>query len=204
LPALVVYVFLGSSPSLSMGPEATTELMTAIAIGPLAAGEPARYAALAAGLALLVAAMSLGAWLLRLGFVADLLSRPVLVGYMAGVALIMIAGQLARVTGVPVTGEGFFTQVASFARGLGGIQLGTITLSAAVVAFLFLMRVRWPHAPSPLLSWCSASASTASASSALSRPGCPRPGCPICTCKICGCCSCPRSVCWSWGSAMTC
>jgi high affinity sulfate transporter 1 len=151
LPALVVYVFLGSSPSLSMGPEATTALMTAIAIGPLAAGEPARYAALAAGLALLVAAMSLGAWLLRLGFVADLLSRPVLVGYMAGVALIMIAGQLARVTGVPVTGEGFFTQVASFARGLGGIQLGTITLSAAVVAFLFLMRVRWPHAPSPLL-----------------------------------------------------
>ncbi len=151
LPALVVYTFLGSSPSLSMGPEATTALMTAIAIGPLAAGEPARYAALAAGLALLVAAMSLAARLLRLGFVADLLSRPVLVGYMAGVALIMIAGQLARVTGVAVTGEGFFTQVASFARGLGGIQPGTIMLSAAVLAFLFLMRARWPHAPSPLL-----------------------------------------------------
>ena len=57
---------------------------------------PARYATLTAALTLLVGAMSLAAWLLRLGFVADLLSRPVLVGYVAGVALIMIAGQLAR------------------------------------------------------------------------------------------------------------
>ena len=87
------------------GPGGDDALGTAIAIGPLAAGDPARYAALAATLALLVAVMSLAAWLLRLGFVADLLSRPVLVGYMAGVGLIMIAGQLGRVTAVPVTGK---------------------------------------------------------------------------------------------------
>lgn len=73
LPALVVYALLGSSPSLSMGPEATTALMTAIAIGPLAAGNPARYAGLAATLALLVGVMGAAAWVLRLGFVADLL-----------------------------------------------------------------------------------------------------------------------------------
>ena len=93
LPALVIYAALGSSRSLSMGPEATTALMTAIAIGPLAAGEPQRYAALDASLALLVGLLALGAWLLRLGFFADLLSRPVLVGYMAGLALIMITDQ---------------------------------------------------------------------------------------------------------------
>ena len=151
LPALVVYAMLGSSRSLSMGPEATTALMTATAIGPLAAGDPGRYAVLAATLALLVAAMSLVAWLLRLGFVADLLSRPVLVGYMAGVALIMIAGQLTRISGVPVTSEGFLAQVLSFARGMGRVQLATITVSAAVLAFLFLLRARWPHAPGPLL-----------------------------------------------------
>ena len=151
LPALVVYPLLGSSRSLSMGPEATTALMTAIAIGPLAAGNPARYAALAATLALLVAGMSLLAWLLRLGFVADLLSRPVLVGYMAGVGLIMIAGQLTRVTSVPVTGENFFVEVLSFARGLNRIQLATITLAALVLAFLILLRAWRPHAPGPLL-----------------------------------------------------
>ena len=67
LPALVIYAVLGSSRSLSMGPEATTALMTAIAIGPLATGDPARYAGLAATLALLVGAMSVAAGLLRLG-----------------------------------------------------------------------------------------------------------------------------------------
>src|SRR5271169_6712428 len=73
LPALVIYAVLGSSASLSMGPEATTALMTAIAIGSLAGGDPARYAQLATMLALLVGLMALAAWVLRMGFVADLL-----------------------------------------------------------------------------------------------------------------------------------
>ena len=161
LPALVAYAILGSSRSLSMGPEATTALMTATVIGPLAAGDPARYAELAVTLALLVGAMSLVAWLLRLGFVADLLSRPILVGYMAGVALIMIAGQLARVTGVPVTGESFLAQVLSFARGLGRIRLATLTIALAVLAFLFVTHARWPHGPGPLLAILLATAAVA-------------------------------------------
>jgi SulP family sulfate permease len=151
LPALVVYALLGSSPSVSMGPEATTALMTAIAIAPLAAGDPVRYAGLAATLALLVGVMSVAAGLLRLGFVADLLSRPVLAGYMAGVALIMIADQLRRVTGVPVTGQAFFAQLGSFARGLGRAQPVTVVLAAAVLVFLLVLRARWPQAPGALL-----------------------------------------------------
>ncbi len=161
LPALVVYPMLGSSPSLSMGPEATTVLMTAVAIGPLAAGDPARYAGLAATLALLVGLLSVAAWLLRLGFVADALSRPVLVGYLAGVALIMIADQLHRVTGVPVTGQAFFTQLGSFAHGASHAQLATVALAAAVLAFLLLMRWRWPHVPGPLLAVLGATVVTA-------------------------------------------
>ena len=161
LPALVIYAVLGSSASLSMGPEATTALMTAIAIGPLAAGDPARYAGLAAALALLVGAMSVGAWLLRLGFVADLLSRPVLVGYLAGVAVIMIADQLRRVTGVPVTGQTFLAQVGSFFRGLGQMQLATVAVAAAVLVFLFVLQARWPRAPGPLLAILGATGATA-------------------------------------------
>ena len=161
VPALVIYAMLGSSPALSMGPEATTALMTAIAIGPLAAGDPARYADLATALALLVGLMSVGAWLLRLGFVADLLSRPVLVGYMAGVALIMIADQLRRVTGVPVTGLAFFAQLDSFARGIGRAQPATVAVAAAVLAFLLLLRWHWPHASGPLLAVLLATAAVA-------------------------------------------
>jgi sulfate permease, SulP family len=161
LPALVAYALLGSSGSLSMGPEATTALMTAIAIGPLAAGNAVRYASLAATIALLVGLMALLAYLLRLGFVADLLSRPVLIGYMAGVALIMIADQLGRVTGVPVTGQEFFRQLASFADNIGAAKPAVIILAAALLAFLLLLRSRWPHAPGPLLAILLATAAVA-------------------------------------------
>jgi sulfate permease, SulP family len=161
LPALVIYAMLGSSASLSMGPEATTALMTAIAIGPLAAGDGARYAGLAATLALLVGAMSVAAWLLRLGFVADLLSRPVLVGYLAGVAVTMIADQLRRVTGVPVVGQAFGVQIGSFVSHLGQIQPATVAMAAAVLVFLLVLQWRWPSAPGPLLAILGATAATA-------------------------------------------
>jgi high affinity sulfate transporter 1 len=151
VPALIVYVLFGSSKSLSMGPEATTALMTLVAVKPLAAGDPARYAELASTLALLTGLMAVVAWLLRLGFFADLLSRPVLVGYMAGVALIMIADQLQHVTGVPVTGQVFFAQVGSFARGLGHVQPTVLAVSVSVLGFLLLLRWRWPRLPGPLL-----------------------------------------------------
>src|SRR3954466_14663050 len=82
LPALALYALLGSSPLLSVGPESTTALMTATVVGPLAGSDPARYATLAAGLAVAIGLVCLLAWMLRLGFVADLLSRPVLIGYL--------------------------------------------------------------------------------------------------------------------------
>ncbi len=151
LPALVIYAALGSSRSLSMGPESTTALMTAVAIGPLAAGSPARYAGLAASLALLVGVLSVCAGLARLGFIADLLSRPVLVGYLTGVGLIMIAGQLGRVTGVPVSGGTFAAELMSLATSFGAWRPATVALASAVLVFLFVVRWRWPHAPGPLL-----------------------------------------------------
>ena len=110
---MLVYVLLGSSRQLSVGAESTTALMTAVGLGGLAAGDPARYAALAAGLALLVGLICFAAWALRLGFLADLLSKPVLVGYMAGVAVIMVSGQLGTLTGVRVAASSFVGELAS-------------------------------------------------------------------------------------------
>ena len=160
-PALIAYTLFGSSKSLSMGPEATTALMTLVAIKPLAAGDPARYARLATTLALLTGLMALAAWLLRLGFFADLLSRPVLVGYLAGVALIMIGDQLQRATGVPVRGQVFFVQVGSFARGLSQVKPAVLVFSLSILAFLLLLRWRWPRLPGPLLAALLATAAVA-------------------------------------------
>jgi high affinity sulfate transporter 1 len=148
---LLVYALLGSSRQLSIGPESTTALLTAAAIAPLAAGDPARYAALAATLALVVALYCLVAWALRLGFVADLLSRPVLVGYLTGVAAYMIVGQLETVTGVPIEGDSVFAEVRSFVSHLAEADLRTTVLSVGVLTLLLVLQARWPWVPGPLV-----------------------------------------------------
>ncbi|MFD7445709.1 SulP family inorganic anion transporter [Streptomyces sp. NPDC059909] len=151
LPAIVLYAFLGTSRLLSVGPESTTALMTATVVGPLAAGDPARYAVLASALAVAVGLMCLVAWAARLGFVADLLSRPILIGYLAGVALIMIVDQLTKLTGVPTEGSGFFPQLLSFVGNLGEAHATTVIFSIVALLFLFLA-ARLPRAvPGPLL-----------------------------------------------------
>ncbi|MFD9129648.1 SulP family inorganic anion transporter [Kitasatospora sp. NPDC059571] len=151
LPALAVYSLIGSSRLLSVGPESTTALMTATVVGPLAGGDPARYAGLAAALALVVGLFFAVAWVARLGFVADLLSRPVLVGYLAGVALIMMVDQLTKLTGVPTEGEGFFPQLRSFVDNLSQLSPGTVAMSAAALLFLFAAGRWFRRLPGPLL-----------------------------------------------------
>ncbi len=151
LAPLAVYAVLGSSRKLSVGPESTTALMTAVAIAPLAAGDPGRYALLAAALAVVVGLLCLAAGAARLGFAADLLSRPILVGYLAGVALIMMAGQLRKLTGVPVSGDTFVAQVYSFARHLNRFDPRTAGFASLVLVFLFLTQWRYRRAPVPLL-----------------------------------------------------
>ncbi|WP_328766602.1 SulP family inorganic anion transporter [Streptomyces sp. NBC_00286] len=151
LPALVLYALLGSSRLLSVGPESTTALMTATVVAPLVGADPDRYATLAATLAVTVGLLCLAAWALRLGFVADLLSRPVLIGYLAGVALIMIVDQLPKLTGVDTTGSAFFPQLWSFVRHLGQAHGATVLFAAVTLALLFTV-ARWLRTvPGPLL-----------------------------------------------------
>lgn len=151
LGPLLIYVLFGGSRRLSVGPESTTALMTAVALAPLAAGDPHRYAALAAVLALLVGVICFAGRFARLGVLADLLSKPVLVGYLAGTAGIMIAGQLGRVTGVRVDGATIPAQLRSFASNLGQWHWPTALVAAAVLIGLLLFGFRAPWLPGPLL-----------------------------------------------------
>ncbi|MFE2092344.1 SulP family inorganic anion transporter [Streptomyces sp. NPDC059460] len=151
LPALALYALLGSSRLLSVGPESTTALMTATVVGPLAAGDPAHYATLAATLAIAVGLLCVVAWAARLGFVADLLSRPVLIGYLAGVALIMIVDQLPKITGVRTTGSAFFPQLWSLVRHLSQIHLATVLFAAVALGVLFTVAHFFRTVPGPLL-----------------------------------------------------
>ncbi|MGB2925778.1 MAG: sulfate permease [Limnothrix sp.] len=151
LPAMVVYALLGSSPQLSVGPESTTAVMTAVAIAPLAASDGSDYGLLAAALALIVGVIYGVGYVLRLGFLANLLSKPILVGYMAGVAVIMIAGQLGKVSGIRIDAETIFGEIQAFFTHLPDAHLPTVLLSGAVLIFLFAVRAWFPNAPGPLL-----------------------------------------------------
>lgn len=152
LVPLAVYAVLGSSRQLSVGPESTTALLTAVTIAPLAAGDPQRYAALAAALAIVVGLLFLLAWAMRLGFIADLLSRPILVGYLTGVAVIMILSQLGTVTGVEVDGATPLEEATSLVQGgWEAVSLPTVVLAGAVLAFLLLVQRVAPRLPAPLI-----------------------------------------------------
>ena len=149
--AMLVYALVGSSRQLSVGPESTTALMTAAALGTVAAQQPERYAAFAATLALLVGGLSLLGWVARLGFLADLLSRPVLTGYMAGVAVLMVISQLGNLTGIPIPDDTPRAELIYAATHLGEIDVPTAVLGGAVLVFAFVVHRLLPRAPVALI-----------------------------------------------------
>ena len=97
--ALIGYLLFGGAREMSVGPEATIAIMTATVIAPLAEGDPSRYLALGAGLALVSGILLVLAGLARLGFVTRYLSRPLLTGYVAGSAIVIIISQLDSLLG---------------------------------------------------------------------------------------------------------
>ncbi|BCL38080.1 solute carrier family 26 protein [Nostoc sp. MS1] len=159
LPPMIIYTLLGSSPQLSVGPESTTAVMTAAAIAPLVASDGSNYAAMASMLALTVGIICIIGYIARLGFLADLLSKPILTGYMAGVAVIMITGQLGKIGGIKIEANTVFGEVAEFFSKLNQIHQPTLILGAIVLAFLFIVQRRFPTAPGPLLAVLLATAS---------------------------------------------
>jgi SulP family sulfate permease len=148
---LLIYAVLGSSRQLSVGPESTTALMTAAAVGSIAAGDPDRYAGLAAALCLVVGGLCILGWIGRLGFLADLLSKPVLVGYMAGIAAIMVASQLGKLTRIHVDADSFVEEAWFVAKHLDEVHGPTLTLATGVLVFLLVGSRLSPRSPVPLI-----------------------------------------------------
>jgi SulP family sulfate permease len=147
LAALTVYAALGGSRVLSVGPESTVALMAGATVAPLTGGDPARAVALTSALALVVAGWCLIARIVRLGVATDLLSTPLLVGYLAGGAVLMVVGQLGRLTGTKVSGEGIVEQVTSFIRVVSDTDLLTLAVGAGTLVLLLAvvrLRPRWP------------------------------------------------------------
>ena len=148
---LLAYALFGSSRQLVVGPDTAMAAIVAVAVAPLALGDPGRMALLAAGLGVMTGVLCLLAGVLRLGFVADFLSKPVIVGFMHGLALVIIGAQLPKVLGLKSEGETTLEQFASLAARLGDTNFVTLVIGGASFAVILLCRRFVPRVPGAVL-----------------------------------------------------
>jgi len=159
--ALVVYALAGTSRHLGVGPEPGTAILAATGVGAIAAGDPERYLALMAALALVVAAICLVGAAVHLGFLAAVLSKPVLVGYITGVGLTLLSSQIAAFTGVPISADSFFPRVSELASHLDEVHGPTLALASATLALVLVLRRLVPRVPGVLIGVVAATAAVA-------------------------------------------
>lgn len=137
---LVVYAAFGTSRTLAVGPVAVVSLMTAAAVGDIAATGSIGYVEAAMALALLSGLVLLGMAVLRLGFLATFLSHPVISGFITASAVLIATSQLKHILGVRVDGDTLVELVPSLLRAAPSINLPTLLIGASATAFLFWLR----------------------------------------------------------------
>ena len=148
--ALVLYAALGSSRHLVVGPMSATAALSGVVVGGLA-GDPGRAAALTAGLALVTGLITIGAGLLRLGFLAGFVSQPVLKGFIIGLALTIVAGQLPKLFGLERVDGAFFEKLWGVSTELGETNGWAVAVGAGSLVLLLLLRRFVPLVPSAMV-----------------------------------------------------
>ncbi|MGB2625330.1 MAG: SulP family inorganic anion transporter [Candidatus Acidiferrum sp.] len=134
---LVAYAVFGTSRQLIMGPDAATCALIATAVAPLAKGNPQDYESLSVTLCFLAGILCIGASFLRLGVLADFLSKPILVGFLNGIALSVILGQIGKIFGFAIDRGGIVPRLLEFVSKLG--QTHWPTLAVGVGTFVVLL-----------------------------------------------------------------
>lgn len=148
---MMVYALVGSSRQLMVGPDAATCAMVAGAIAPLAMGDPARLAQLSVIVTILVGLMLIAAGVARAGFIASFFSRPILIGYLNGIGLSLLAGQLGKVLGFQIEGNGFILSLINLMQRLGEIHWVTLSIGMVGLALLIWLPRRFPRLPAALV-----------------------------------------------------
>ncbi|MDJ0947331.1 MAG: sulfate permease [Alphaproteobacteria bacterium] len=148
---LFAYALFGSSRQLMVGPDAATCIMVAASLGPLAGGDPDRYLALMVVLTLFTGILYVIAGFLRLGFIANFLSHPILVGFLNGIALLIIVGQMPKLLGYSSEANEFFHKLIEPFQKIDQVHLPTLGLGLALLVLMVVIR-RWaPKLPAALV-----------------------------------------------------
>lgn len=150
LVPLLVYPLFGSSRQVIVGPDIAISLLMASAITPLAGGDSERAATLAAMVAVLTGLLLLLGARAKIGAVADFLSKPVLVGYMTGAALILMVSQFDKLFGMPLKRNDFFPRLGELGSKLGGAHGPTLLLGLGLLVMIVALRRFAPKIPPAL------------------------------------------------------
>ncbi|WP_420880341.1 SulP family inorganic anion transporter [Rhodococcus sp. (in: high G+C Gram-positive bacteria)] len=151
VPSLILYAAVGSSRHLVVGPMSATAALSAAIVAPLAGADGGKYIALSAVLAIATGVVGLLAGLIRLGFVASFISEPVLKGFIVGLALTIVIGQVPKLFGVEKSGGNFFEQGWGVITRLGDTQWRTLLIGALSLVVVLGFK-RWlPLVPGSLL-----------------------------------------------------
>ena len=148
---LVVYAVLGTSRQLIVNPDAGTCAMVAAIVAPLAGEDAGLYTTLAVSLAVLTGVACILAGLFRLGFLADFLGKPVLVGFMNGIAISIAIGQIGKVFGFSLLSERILPRLIEFVSKLGATHLPTLIVGIITFAVMRGSRRFFPRLPAPLI-----------------------------------------------------
>jgi high affinity sulfate transporter 1 len=148
---LVAYAVFGSSRQLIMAPDAATCAIIAATLMPLAAGDSARYVSLSMILTIMTGAFCIAAGVAKLGFLTNFLARPILTGYLNGIALSIISGQLGSLFGYSLKPTGFFRLLFEFFSKLGQSHYLTLAVGVAIFVTLRLLKRLTPNIPAPLI-----------------------------------------------------
>jgi high affinity sulfate transporter 1 len=148
---VIVYAFLGSSRQLVVGPDAATCAMVASLVIPLAAGDPIRYVTISAALSLTAGLLMIVGGAARMGFIVNFFARPILIGFLNGIAASIIAGQLGKLLGIPLTHRDFIPSLVELSSKLTATHWMTLAVGLVTLAILLLLRRFAPKAPSSLI-----------------------------------------------------
>jgi len=149
---MVIYALLGSSRPLSVSTTSTIAILSVAALGQVAqSGDPASLARATATLSLLVGVMLLFASVARLGFVADFISEPVLIGFKAGIGLLIVVDQVPKILGIHFPHGSFVQNLEGIAQGVRETSLPTLLVGVLMIALLVGFERFAPRAPAPLI-----------------------------------------------------
>jgi sulfate permease, SulP family len=151
LVPVVVYVVVASSRQLVIGPDSSTAPLVLAAVAPLAAMGSAHFAALAATLSLLVAGILILLFVSRLGVIADFLSRPVLMGFLAGIGITVIVSQLHEFLGLPRVSGSVPTRLIDIAQHIGEVNLADLGIGLLTLSIIIVLERFAPRLPAQLL-----------------------------------------------------